>query len=553
MPRCWPDEPQFRPGYDAERLVWERMCAQLPDDSAVFSQVAFLDDRDEREADLIVAWPGRGIAVIEVKGGHVTVEHGQWWQGRATERHEIDPVRQVSAVRHALGRYLKARGWDRPLRLMHAVAVPYVDFPRDAVLPDLPRAALLDRLGVENIGASLEALLRDDPHGAPAPTSDDVLALEDLLEVTLPSQLDELSVARQHEAQADQLTRDQFRLLGVLGQQRRLLITGGAGTGKTHLALEQARRLAADGQRVALTCYSRGLAAFLRRATTAWRSEHRPAYVGTFHGLAVDWGAEPGDDDDGDYWENRLPAELARLAAARPTAARFDAIVLDEAQDFGESWWPALTACLRDPERGGLAVFLDRAQRVFARRGEPPALLTFDLDENVRNTKQIAQVFSSLDSERQLRFRGSRGAAVRLVECPEEQAQDRADSAVVRLLDEGWPAEDIALLTTHHRHPVHKERLDRWGHEAYWTSFFTDAEDVFYGHVLGFKGLERQVVVLAVDGFRDVGRARELLYVGLSRARALLVLVGDRERLVAVGGEGLRQRLERDVQPWPVE
>jgi len=32
------------------------------------------------EADLIVAWPGAGVAVVEVKGGHVSRHHGQWYQ-----------------------------------------------------------------------------------------------------------------------------------------------------------------------------------------------------------------------------------------------------------------------------------------------------------------------------------------------------------------------------------------------------------------------------------------------------------------------------------------
>jgi len=66
---------------------------------------------------------------------------------------------------------------------------------------------------------------------------------------------------------------------------------------------------------------------------------------------------------------------------------------------------------------------------------------------------------------------------------------------------------------------------------------------VFYGHVLGFKGLERPVVVLCVNGVRDVGRAREILYTGLSRASSLLVVVGPRALVEEVGGEAVRRRL----------
>lgn len=122
---------------------------------------------------------------------------------------------------------------------------------------------------------------------------------------------------------------------------------------------------------------------------------------------------------------------------------------------------------------------------------------------------------------------------------------------VERLTDvEGWPPGSVALLTTRHRHPVQIDTVERAGWDAYWDDFFA-AEDVFYGHVLGFKGLERPVVVLAINGFRDVRRAKELLYVGLSRARTLLVVCGDPQLIAEVGGEAVRRRLTTDASPAP--
>lgn len=55
----------------------------------------------------------------------------------------------------------------------------------------------------------------------------------------------------------------------------------------------------------------------------------------------------------------------------------------------------------------------------------------------------------------------------------------------------------------HHRAsaPEQRERIDYAGYSGYWDEFFA-ATDVFYGHVLNFKGLERRVVVLAVNGFQ---------------------------------------------------
>ena len=104
--------------------------------------------------------------------------------------------------------------------------------------------------------------------------------------------------------------------------------------------------------------------------------------------------------------------------------------------------------------------------------------------------------------------------------------------------------------TTDSRHPEQKNAVDLGGHAAYWDAFFAE-EDVFYGHVLGFKGLERSVVVLAVNGFKQPERAKEMLYVGLSRARSLLVVVGSRQAVVEAGGGGVAKRL-KDAQAWSV-
>jgi ATP-dependent exoDNAse (exonuclease V) beta subunit len=84
------------------------------------------------------------------------------------------------------------------------------------------------------------------------------------------------------------------------------------------------------------------------------------------------------------------------------------------------------------------------------------------------------------------------------------------------------------------------------GQDAYWATYWQN-DDLFYGHVLGFKGLERPAVVLAVNGFRDEARAKEMLYVGLSRARDLLVVCGDLELIRRVGGPGVAQRLTQSA------
>jgi hypothetical protein len=128
------------------------------------------------------------------------------------------------------------------------------------------------------------------------------------------------------------------------------------------------------------------------------------------------------------------------------------------------------------------------------------------------------------------------------VPCRTEHAIDTANDEVDRLLDQGWQPRDVAFLTVGSRHPVHLERWEVDGQDGYWQSFW-EGDDVFYGHVLGCKGLERRAVVLCVNPKPDRLRAKEMLYVGMSRATDQLVVVGDPDVIREIGGPEVAKRL----------
>jgi hypothetical protein len=539
--RIFPADPTYE-SY-AERVFAEALREQLPDDAVMVCGQRFSDRKEDREADVIVAWPGFGIAVIEVKGGSVSFREGEWRQHGGGIDKRIRPVEQAKTCKYMLRDYLRQdRRWTSgDPRMTHLVALPTTTLPDDFAAPDAPRWMVLDQSDLPDAAGWIASALRQLERDTEAPSAGDVDRLvECLAGVGIPQQ-DLVAGLREREAECDLLTQDQARVLDMLEANSRVEIRGGAGSGKTWLALEKARRLTAAGHRVAVMCYSRGLAEFLKRRVATWPKNQQPAYVGTFHYLGIGWGVEEGSDDNSQYWEEYLPGEMVSLAGALPEAERFDAIVIDEAQDFAESWWPAVVAALRSPDDGCMYVFADEGQRVFARQGRPPVALTpINLNENLRNTKQIAGTFGSLTTT-QMKNRGGNGLPVRFIQCATTDALDAADDAAVALLDDGWPTDAVALLTTYKRHPEQAAR-QKAGPEAYWASFWED-DDLFYGHVLGFKGLERPAVVLAVNGFRDESRAREMLYVGLSRARDLLIVCGDLELIRRVGGEAVVQRL----------
>jgi hypothetical protein len=546
MPRLEPERPRFANG--AEQQIWDLLRNQLRGEDILLSGLRITDRGKDHEADNIALLPGAGIVVIEVKGGSVWHDGTSWRQHRGGKDVTIDPVTQVRSTKYALRSYVDADPrWrtanNRRTRWAHAIVLPHTTLPDDFALPDCPRWSIIDASQFDDLAGLLwDIPARQETDTAPL-TANDADLITDILRGRGTAQRDLLAIAADREAEAQRLTQEQAVILGAIQLLNRVEIRGGAGSGKTWLATEQARRLTHAGQRVALLCYSRGLAAYLRRHVATLPRKQRPAYVGEFHSLGHLWGAAPGTDDDSDYWENRLPAQMATLAHQLPPGHKFDAIVIDEAQDFADTWWPVILAALKDPDTGGIYAHSDEGQRVFARYGEPPVpLVPLALDHNLRNTRQIAASFNSLAPMR-MRLHGGDGPQVRYIECTTDNALDTADDQIDNLLDEGWRPQDIALLATGTRHTEQAQR-QALGQDSYWQSFW-DTDQVFYGHVLGFKGLERRAVVLAVNETTVGDRSRERLYVGMSRARDQLIVCADPNVIRSIAGEDVLRTLRK--------
>ena len=438
--------------------------------------------------------------------------------------------------------------WKQPwLRWDHGVVLPGARVSQDFALPDCPRWKVTDKSELTELASRLRAVLLDRDTTNPLLKLEGIEQLRTVLSGRGLTQRDIVARALENEDAAQILTEHQAVILDAIRLLNRIEVRGGAGSGKTFLAVEQARRLSADGKRVALVCYSHGLASYLRRLTSSWSRRQQPAYVGEFHRLGVQWGAPVGPDESVRTAETAVlgvrPArEMTELAATLLPGHRFDAIVVDEAQDFADNWWDRSWRRFEGSRRGGLFIFSDEGQRVFDRQGSPPVpLVPLVLDHNLRNTRQIGTAFQPLvDSP--MRYLGGDGPDVSFVPCSADGAMSVGDDQVEALLDNGWRPEDVALLTTGSRHPEQIARQAE-GSEKYWDSFW-DVDQVFYGHVLGFKGLERRAVVLVVNGSERRERSRERLYVGLSRARDQLVVCGDPDFIREVGGPDLAHRLK---------
>ena len=515
MPRNVPVEPDYSgPGAGAERRVWQALQA-LPEDAVVISQYRVLDDRGVlREADFVVLIPGVGVGVVEVKGGLVWTIDGEWISrdGRGVDHSIKDPMWQAQKAGFTIRSFVVGQAVRWPA-WVPVVVLPDTTLPRGFAPADSDRKDWID--GLDDLAARLSAAI----YTGDSPNIDKLTAV---LETRLPKPPAH-AVAELATDRADLITRDQYAILRAVRTNDRILVTGGPGTGKTWLALEHARQETLRGARVAVLCYNRGLAVHLQRRALALPEDQRPALIGTLHEVAVDWtGTEVPADADSEFWD-ALPAKLQ--AAAGGVEDRFDLVIVDEAQDFREEWWPAVLSLLEDPEAGPLVAFGDEDQELYGRGvwGLPAFEVT--LEENIRNTVQIAEVLQQVTGEDQ-KCRGATGPEPMFLPCAEDAVLDVADQAVQALLRDGqYRPGDIAVLTTHRRHPEHSRRLVELGPLGFADSL-VGTDEVAYCTVKGFKGLERPAVVLAVNGFHEEAERENLLRVGVSRACHQLVVVG---------------------------
>lgn len=524
----------------AEVLLFEQFSDRLPGSYRVFHSVAWRQREANRnkgdkrgEIDFVVAHPSYGLLLLEAKSGGLRVDgSGDWYSlDRDGREHEIpDPFKQVDRSLFALTELLETTPTTRrhDYRCVSAVALPHtiVDGP---VALHAPREAVLDSSDLADLEVAVRRLFgtpleRDLTPEAMDALTDLLAPAREFVKIGLNARFEEV------ERQLLTLTERQADLIDLLARTPQASIAGCAGSGKTLVAMEKARRLARSGQSVLFTCYNRHLANWVGHALPDGSYPSYLVKVRHFHGLADEAISAAGmklfPNPNQTDWEN-VPQRFEAALRAKPM--KFDAIVADEGQDFAEEWWLLLMGELLAEADGVFYVFYDPNQRIYQQRLQlPRAVPDFVLDKNIRNTRQIHEAVMAY----------YHGDVVPLSAGPDglevEQLREATLKGTQRVLDElvnkqKIPLRDIIVLTVRAQdksdlkegQPLGNLTLT-WGPPGH--------NQIEVSTVHAFKGLERSVVVLTEFGSLrggDEQRSDFLMYIGMSRAKHHLVLVGE--------------------------
>lgn len=541
-----PDSVRHDPARQAEALVYDQLRL-LDDDHHVFYSVKWQANSTrgvprDGEADFVIAHPEHGVLVVEVKGGRVEYQGytGKWVStdraGRP-RRGTRDPFAQARESCHALHSVLFAqRDWrhDR-LRIGYAVMLTDVALPAEQALPpEASREIIVDAAALDRPAQAIAAVFRHWRHpDLPDDLGHDRLRIMiDLLDgwIVLPETPSHAVIERR----IVELTGQQMFLLDLLRHRSRALIGGCAGSGKTVLAVEKARRLAADGQRVLLTCFNKPLGEHLARIAPAGvEATH-------FHGLCVALAQQAGLDvtppaDLGQaYFDITLPSLLAE--AARRLPLRYDALLVDEAQDFRDEFWLALCELLAAPDDAPVYVFFDTHQDLFTidDGGLPAAfrLLVpeppFDLNRNCRSTQAIHRVAMACRGDLPTPCEAPEGRAVQVLAAGGRREQRRAVRQLLHQLvhDAGVPPREIVILTGHKNDPLSTFPVGlQLGNFTLTGADPPPAGQILLSTAQRFKGLERRAVIVADVDDRVWPNPESVLYVACSRAKEHLAIV----------------------------
>jgi hypothetical protein len=526
-PFIWPDRPVFRT--DAEKNLFEALKSQLGPKDAILANTRFTDPQaGDVEIDLIALIDGYGCIVFENKGGRIDFNGQNWIQADRSGKRTIDPHSQVLKNMYAFRDFIRSN-WDyKNLKMDWLLAFP--DSLIGAIQsPGLTRDRIIDRSELDQAAYRCKMILESVGNRHAPRQSDWVLRAFDAVRGHSFLESDPSSTLENNYNFIKKMTHESERLLDALVENNRIHVTGPAGSGKTWLAFEQARRWTEEGLRVGIAVFNRGLASYIERKVLELGEDQRPTFHGTIHSFGLRLGRTEGEMPN--LYENLegYSEHILKAISKMNESEKFDAWVVDEAQDFKNEWWPFLIHSLKDPANGKLFVAGDPDQSVYGLRGAPEGFFAkLKLKENVRNSEEIALSVAPF-VENQLYARGPSSYEVEYIVVESEEAvREAADDAIARLTDEEqWNPGEVALLTTKHRHPVHADHPAP-NRDRYWAELWS-AEDVFYSTVMGFKGLERSVVVLAINGFHDDADKDDVLYVGMTRARDRLVVVGTKE------------------------
>lgn len=512
------------------------------------------------ETDFFVLAPYLGVFALEVKGGRVKRDCGIWYfkdkYGNADkkERGPFDQARDgvfsiIESLKSKLGNNHK-----HVANVFFAIGVMFPDIEYSTVGVDEEQWQVFDCNDGNNVCAYIHRIAAGarqkwEEYYGPLnkdrlPTIHDIEHIASILRgdfdkaVTINVQL------RYAEESLIELTKEQYRCIDQLEDNPRCVIQGPAGTGKTLLAIEEAKKAVAKGDRVALFCFNTNLGDWLRHYFSDLPDGLQPEFVGTFHKYMINAVREknvnlrfPSNEERlQNFYSEDVP--VAAKIALQCGMPRFDKIIIDEAQDLIQPQYLEIMdlSLKRGFDFGRWTMFGDfTMQAIYSgNKGEKElkqviedrtAFIRFKLTLNCRNTKPICeeiQTVTGFQAPSEIWTKVDGPPVNYITYSTLQEQKDRLEILLASLLDNRIAENKITILSPFKRENSVVSMIEKYNIQDYCVS---RSNKITFCTIQAYKGLENTVIILTdIEKFQP----DKLMYVALSRARTgMYILESD--------------------------
>jgi hypothetical protein len=509
------------------------------------------------EIDFLVMIPNGGIFVMEVKGGDVKCIDGVWY---FTDRYgnvykNKSPFNQARDAMFSLHTAVE-REFGKGHKLTKLLfgffcAFPNITFNKHSV--EYESWQILDKDSVDgNLAVYFQNMVRQCiakhknqrwfKEQDSLPSQNDLKMLCDFLR----GDFERIRTGRERlndfSTRVKSYTDEQYRILDHIYLNKRSLVQGSAGTGKTMVSAESAIRASTEGETVFLTCFNRLIGEWMKKVLADWSDK---ITVSSLHSYLFEeskgFDYDTTQSDKQDFYSKYLPELLADMFN-KGIIKKYDRLIIDEGQDLIRTEYLSLFDAML---KGGLSngnweIYGDfERQAIYSQltKKEMFDLLedngqhsNFLLRINCRNTKQIGEETSLLSGFDIPPFllEYLEGLPVEYAFYTDEAHQKQLLLTQLRKFEaEKLPLNELTIISS--------KRLDRSCasgikdytiREIRYTKDITDRQDFFgFATVQSFKGMESNYIILTDIEDLTSDQAKSLLYVGMSRAKYGLILL----------------------------
>lgn len=552
MPRMLPTQLSENTQSPAERRLYSLLSRmQETEDWTVLHSVGIAkhSTQSQGEADFVIVIPSKGVFVLEVKGGVVSQENGRWFScDRDGINHPIkNPYGEANQAMHSLKEYAAVHSTDDQKTLYgFGVVFPDVTIHGSLSFPDLADEQIADCddcLNPDSFKAYIEKLAvfwkkRQTIQILPL-SHKQAKEIVNLFRPEFKGRKTIASRIRSVEQQLISLTDNQIDCFNTLLENERCIVKGSAGTGKTVIALEYARQIFVEGYDVALFCYNLQLAEYLNI-----NKGNAGIICGSFTEYMEDIARKgekdiPSSDQKNEEYYKQILPRLFMEAFIELEMAPLDVLILDEAQDLmNEQYIEAFDLILRDGLADGKWFFFMDAEKqnlyhsfityeevktTLKKRGVFFAVSS--LTENCRNSLSIIKKIDSIfGTKTRHKERDEEGPDVEVRTYKNILKQEESLNDILQTLEkEGIKKSDIVILS-----PVRFEKSIA----GQFTEIVSNQKKqgyIYFSTIHSFKGMESPVVILSdIESF-EFETQKNLLYVGMSRAKTMLYILIKKE------------------------